>query len=50
MSRAILPMYPLDGVNRENCHLHLLLALPIGFFFFVEKRAAKILSALFSQL
>jgi hypothetical protein len=49
MSRAILPLYPLDGVDRNNYHLYLLLALPSGIIF-SENMAAKTLSALLSQL
>jgi hypothetical protein len=49
MSGAILPLYPLDGVDRKNYHLYLLLALPREIIF-AENRAARILCALLSHL
>jgi hypothetical protein len=48
-SRAILPLYPFDGVDRKNYYLYLLLALP-SVIIFSENRTAKILFVLLSQL
>jgi hypothetical protein len=50
MSRAILPLYPLDGVDRNNYHLYLLLALPSGIIFFGKQGSENSFRLAFTAL